>query len=963
MTSSFSGLLPRAAPAVTSYAVATPQLFGTGVTSITAGVGITLSPNPIIATGTVSLAVPVTVAHGGTNLTAAPTNGQLLIGNGAGYTLAALIGTADQVLVTNGVGTITLSAPQSIGAGSSPTFTALTLAGLTANAFLYSGTAGLLTTTAAPTNGQLLVGSTGAAPVAAALTGTANRVTVTNGAGTITLSGPQDIALTSSVTFGSAVIGPATAQTNAGKLNITGTVNSAAGPFANFYTTTDANPLFQVLPLSHSNVLLLFDSYWNNGDLTVRSSNAAENYQISAGSGQFSILAAAGVTVGNAVSFTSALNITASTAAVTIPVSLALNANTASSFVYSDASKRLVTTAAPTNGQLLVGSTGAVPVAAALTGTANRVTVTNGAGTITLSGPQDLAAASSPSFTGLTVSGLAAKSFIFTGVGGLLSATAAPTNGQLLIGSTGNVPVAAAITGTTDQVIVTNGSGTITLSAPQSINTTSSPSFTGLTVSGLTAKSFIFTGVGGLLSATAAPTNGQLLIGSTGNVPVAAAITGTANQVIVTNGAGTITLSGPQSLGTASSPSFAGLTVSGLAANAFLYSGTAGLLATTAAPTNGQLLIGSTGAAPVAAAITGTASQVVVTNGAGTITLSLPQSIATTSAVQFGGLNIGPQAGLLNTAFFNFSGALNNAATSPVTNYYVAGTTRPIFQVLPLAVGDSELLWDASWNGTNYIADGSASNYLISNADGSDLVIDYSSGNAAGASITWTNGIRLNHTSGLVTVGSTAVSGNTAKAFLYSDANKLLATTAAPTNGQLLIGSTGNIPVAAALTGTANQVVVTNGAGTVTLSTPQSIGTASAVTFGSLTLATAGGTPGVMSTYETATGTLSTSGAFVGTNNVTYYATAVGKHVSVTMVALSQTLTATTLFISALPSRFRPNVDMSTVVPVTNNTANVAGVATCVAATGVTQVSPIVSASWTAGSGGWNTFSMTWTSV
>jgi hypothetical protein len=884
MTSSFSGLLPRAAPAVTSYAVATPQLFGTGVTSITAGVGITLSPNPIIATGTVSLAVPVTVAHGGTNLTAAPTNGQLLIGNGAGYTLAALIGTANQVLVTNGVGTITLSAPQSIGTGSSPTFTALTLAGLTANAFLYSGTAGLLTTTAAPTNGQLLVGSTGAAPVAAALTGTANRVTVTNGAGTITLSGPQDIALTSSVTFGSAVIGPATAQTNAGKLNITGTVNSAAGPFANFYTTTDANPLFQVLPLSHSNVLLLFDSYWNNGDLTVRSSNATENYQISAGSGQFSILAAAGVTVGNAVSFTSALNITASTAAVTIPVSLALNANTASSFVYSDASKRLVTTAAPTNGQLLVGSTGAVPVAAALTGTANRVTVTNGAGTITLSGPQDLAAASSPSFTGLTVSGL-------------------------------------------------------------------------------TAKSFIFTGVGGLLSATAAPTNGQLLIGSTGNVPVAAAITGTANQVIVTNGAGTITLSGPQSLGTASSPSFTGLTVSGLTANAFLYSGTAGLLTTTAAPTNGQLLIGSTGAAPVAAAITGTASQVVVTNGAGTITLSLPQSIATTSAVQFGGLNIGSQAGLLNTAFFNFSGALNNVATSPVTNYYVAGTTRPIFQVLPLAVGDSELLWDASWNGTNYIADGSASNYLISNADGSDMVIDYSSGNAAGASITWTNGIRLNHTSGLVTVGSTAVSGNTAKAFLYSDANKLLATTAAPTNGQLLIGSTGNIPVAAALTGTANQVVVTNGAGTVTLSTPQSIGTASAVTFGSLTLATAGGTPGVMSTYETATGTLSTSGAFVGTNNVTYYATAVGKHVSVTMVTLSQTLTATTLFISALPSRFRPNVDMSTVVPVTNNTANVAGVATCVAATGVTQVSPIVSASWTAGSGGWNTFSMTWTSV
>lgn len=39
--------------------------------------------------------------------------------------------------------------------------------------------------------------------------------------------------------------------------------------------------------------------------------------------------------------------------------------------------------------------------------------------------------------------------------------------------------------------------------------------------------------------------------------------------------------------------------------------------------TNGQVLIGSTGAGPVAATITGTAGQLTVTNGAGTITLSI----------------------------------------------------------------------------------------------------------------------------------------------------------------------------------------------------------------------------------------------------------------------------------------------------------------------------------------------------
>jgi hypothetical protein len=56
--------------------------------------------------------------------------------------------------------------------------------------------------------------------------------------------------------------------------------------------------------------------------------------------------------------------------------------------------------------------------------------------------------------------------------------------------------------------------------------------------------------------------------------------------------------------------------------------------------TDGQLLIGSTGAAPVAATISGTADQVVVTNGAGSVTLSLPQDIADNSDVQFNSLQL-----------------------------------------------------------------------------------------------------------------------------------------------------------------------------------------------------------------------------------------------------------------------------------------------------------------------------------
>jgi hypothetical protein len=57
-----------------------------------------------------------------------------------------------------------------------------------------------------------------------------------------------------------------------------------------------------------------------------------------------------------------------------------------------------------TNGQLLIGnSTGNVFGLAAITGTSNQITVTNGASSITLSAPQDLAAASDPTFDNLTV--------------------------------------------------------------------------------------------------------------------------------------------------------------------------------------------------------------------------------------------------------------------------------------------------------------------------------------------------------------------------------------------------------------------------------------------------------------------------------------------------------------------------------------------------------------------------------
>jgi hypothetical protein len=60
-------------------------------------------------TGTITLAGTLAVASGGTGLSSTPTNGQLLIGNGTGFTLRTLTAGAN-ISIANTTGTITISA-------------------------------------------------------------------------------------------------------------------------------------------------------------------------------------------------------------------------------------------------------------------------------------------------------------------------------------------------------------------------------------------------------------------------------------------------------------------------------------------------------------------------------------------------------------------------------------------------------------------------------------------------------------------------------------------------------------------------------------------------------------------------------------------------------------------------------------------------------------------------------------
>ena len=88
----------------------------------------------------------------------------------------------------NGICNAIAALDKSLNTGASPVFAGVGLTGLTENALMYADSSGVLTSLAAATNGQLIIGSTGAAPSVAALTGTASQITVLNEAGSITLS-------------------------------------------------------------------------------------------------------------------------------------------------------------------------------------------------------------------------------------------------------------------------------------------------------------------------------------------------------------------------------------------------------------------------------------------------------------------------------------------------------------------------------------------------------------------------------------------------------------------------------------------------------------------------------------------------------------------------------------------------------------------------------------------------------
>lgn len=119
--------------------------------------------------------------------------------------------------------------------------------------------------------------------------------------------------------------------------------------------------------------------------------------------------------------------------------------------------------------------------------------------------PQNLAYSAVPTFAGLVVTGASGAAYFNSS--GTLQSSGAMQNGQLLIGSSTGGPLAATLTGTPNQVIVTNAANSVTLSLPQSVGSGSTPTFASETLSAATNQLTLGTGTTTTVSATAPAAN------------------------------------------------------------------------------------------------------------------------------------------------------------------------------------------------------------------------------------------------------------------------------------------------------------------------------------------------------------------------------------------------------------------------------------------------------------------------
>jgi hypothetical protein len=428
-----------------------------------------------------------------------------LTGNSGGA-IAPVAGNINTV----GTGSITIA-----GAGNTLT---TQLTGLTNHSLLVGAGTATITNLGVATNGQLPIGSTGADPVLAVLTpGTG--ISITNGAGSITIASAASVATTYTEDSGTAI--PAL-----NNLNVLGTA-------AQGISTSGAGSTITI---------------------TAANATAVQKGVASFNSTEFTVTA--GAVASNAITVTSGANITA-TASWNLggAASIAVSGTTNHSLQLGNVGGSLTSLGVATNGQLPIGSTGADPVLAALTA-GTGISITNGAGSITI--------ATNGSSTINTLTG---------NTGGAISPSAGNINtlgtGSITIAGSGST-LTTQLTGLTNHaVLVGAGTATITNVGPtatagqilQSAGSLADPAFSTATYpASTTINQILYSSAANVVSGLAtnnrsvlttttaqAPVwivinDGQLIIGSSAGNPAAANLTA-GTGIAITNASNSITIS------------------------------------------------------------------------------------------------------------------------------------------------------------------------------------------------------------------------------------------------------------------------------------------------------------------------------------------------------------------------------------------------------------------------------------
>ncbi|MEE8208147.1 MAG: hypothetical protein V3T88_04220 [Nitrosomonadaceae bacterium] len=457
---------------------------------------------------------------------------------------------------------------------------------------LGQGTGTPIISLAVATNGQLIIGSTGADPTVGSVTSTDGTITFTAGAGTLVIEG-TDATETQDGVVELATDAEAIAGTDAVRAIVPTSLKAKLG------TQTD----HAILVGSGTTAAVTALAVGTNGQLPVGSTGADPVFAtITSTDGTITFTAGAGTLViegtdatetqDGVVELATDAEAIAGTDAVRaiVPTSLKAKLGTQTDhgiLVGSGTTAAVTALAVGTNGQVAVGSTGADPVFATIGSTDGTLTITGGAGTLVIEGTDASttqegvvelttdaeATAGTDTTRAVTAEALKAKLgtqtdhglLVGSGTTAAVTALAVGTNGQVAVGSTGADPVFATIGSTDGTLTVTGGAGTLVIEGTDASTTqegvveltTDAEATAGtdttraVTAEALKAKLGTQTDHGVLVgsattaavTALAVGTNGQLLVGSTGADPVFATIASADASVEFTLGAGTLDLS------------------------------------------------------------------------------------------------------------------------------------------------------------------------------------------------------------------------------------------------------------------------------------------------------------------------------------------------------------------------------------------------------------------------------------